>query len=214
MIYLILSAKNKKRIFLMKTLFSAWRLSVNSVAAVRRIFKTLDSYKNYLYFIEEINIQKNLVTLRCTGTRAVIKLSIEEVVADSVIIEGLCPRQACILGGCYGRLMRFSADREKKLKNVTSMTFQLSNKRGRYVVQCQHRTGEIGYFNKKTKQAFIEHPLTIVNNAYIISEFDPTEACYLGILAGSSLERAIITGKEIAQAAKLIKKPPKLRIVS
>ena len=169
--------------------------------------------KKFPYKIEEINLQKNLVILTCAGTRTVIKLTLEDVIADSVIINGLCPYQACLLGGCYGRLMRASPDRGHKLKKVKDMNFLLSNKQGRYVIRYQHRNGEIGYFNKKTRQELTEHPLTMANNRYIISEFDPTEACYIGILAGSSLERAVLSGKEIEKTEKLISKHPKLRIV-
>ena len=182
-----------------------------------KLQKTVDKFfivKLFPYKIEEVNLQKNLVVLHCTGTRTVLKLTIENVIADSAIINGLSAGQACVLGGCYGRMMRSASDRTKKLKSAKEMTFLLSNKSGRYVIRYQHRNGEIGYYNKKTRQEFTEHPLTIVNNHYIISEFDPTEACYIGILAGSSLGRAILSGKELNHAEELINKSPKLRIVN
>lgn len=180
----------------------------------RRIIQYFRIYPQFFYKIEEIHLQKNLVILRCAGARTVLKLTLEDVIADSAIINGLCPEQACILGGCYGRLMKTSPDRSTKLKNAKEMTFLLSNKCGRYVIRYLHRNGEIEYYNKKTHQEFTEHPLTIVNNHYIIAEFDPTEACYIGILAGSSLERAILSGKGLSHTEELIKKPPKLRIVN
>jgi hypothetical protein len=52
-----------------------------------------------------------------------------------------------------------------------------------------------------------------LNNNYIISEFDPSEACYIGILAGSSLERVLTSQKDIHTTEKLIQKPPQLRVV-
>ncbi len=180
---------------------------------LQKMFARLPMSKRFPYKIEEINIQKDLVILRCVGTRTIIKLALEDIIADSGIINGLCPGQACILGGCYGRMMRSSPDRNKKLKKVKEMTFLLSNKSGRYIIRCQYRNGDIGYINKKTRQEFTEHPLTLVNNYYIISEFDSTEACYIGILAGSSLERAMISGKELAATQELLKKSPQLRII-
>ena len=180
---------------------------------IQQIIDIFSAPKKYPYVIEEINIQENLAIIRCVGTRVVIKFSLEEVVSDLSIISGLPPNQACILGGCYGRLMRGSHDRGKKLRNAEKMTFSLSNKQGNYIILFQHRNGDLGYLNKKTRQEFIESPLSLVNHDYIISEFDSSEACYIGILAGSSLEKALISGKHINVVEKLIQKPPLLRVV-
>ena len=95
------------------------------------------------------------------------------------------------------------------------MSFLLTNTRGRYTISSEKRTGEIKYYDKKYKREYLEHPITIASNDYIISEFDSTQACYIGILAGICMENTKVRDERTGQQQLeiLLKKPPKLRFV-
>lgn len=175
--------------------------------------KCLFAERAYPYVLEEVNMARQEAVVRCSGTRTMMKFKLEILVGDMTIIQGLSSAHACLLGGCYGRILRAAMEGREVLKRVKKMDFLLSNRKGRYQIIFQNRNGDIGYLDKKTRQEFVEHPITIVNNKHIISGFDPSEACYMGILAGSSLEKALASEKDINAAEKLIQIPPKLRLV-
>lgn len=197
----------------MKKWSSFCKLLVIVTAAMKGTFLMLRSYKSHPYFIEEIDVSNQKVVIRCRGTKTIIKADYSTVIGDENLINGISPIQASIVGGYYGRALRSAMKGNGVLKQTKKMDFLLRHKVGRYKVVFQARNGDIGYFDQKSRQEFIEHPVTIVNNNHIISEFDPSQACYIGILAGSSLERVLAPGENISAAEKLIQKPPQLRVV-
>ena len=101
------------------------------------------------------------------------------------------------------------------LVKAKNMSFLLKNTRGRYKIVFQNRNGDIGYFDQKTKKEFVEHPLTVAQSELLISRFDPSQACYIGLLAGISLEKALTIDQKTGQntAQELFKKMPKLRVI-
>jgi len=169
--------------------------------------------RTYSYVLEEVNMARQEAVVRCSGTRTIMKFTLEALVGDMIIIQGMSPAHACLLGGCYGRILRAAMEGREVIKRVKKLDFLLSNRTGRYRIVFQNRRGEVGYIDKKSRQEFVEHPLTIVNNKHIISEFDSSEACYIGILAGSTVEKAIGSEKDANIVENLIQKPPRLRIV-
>ena len=177
------------------------------------VHSMISQYEIATYIIEEINMKSHLVVIRCIGSRTIVKLTLESLVTDRTIINGLSAQQACMVGGYYGRLLRASLEGREAFKKVKNMTFLLNNKGKRYIIAFQNRNGNIGYYDKKTRQEFVEHPLSMVNHDYIIAGFDPSEACYIGILAGINIEKAVSSGKELNSVDSLLNKPPKLRIV-
>lgn len=181
------------------------------ITSIKTLFR--DDWELYPYLIEEIDMTLRLVFLRCVGSRMVVKFKIEEFVSDVSLVDKLPAKQACVLGGCYGRILRAAMEGREALNKVKKMNFLLSNKSGRYKIIFQNRNGDIGYLDQKTRQEFIEPPLTLVNNDYVISEFDPTQACYIGILAGISLEKAVSSGMLNTEIDAALNKPPKLRVV-
>ncbi|OGT53631.1 MAG: hypothetical protein A3F17_01095 [Gammaproteobacteria bacterium RIFCSPHIGHO2_12_FULL_41_15] len=166
------------------------------------------------YFIEEIDVSKHMLVVRCRGTRSVMKMSYVDIINQVEIIEGLSPVHACWIGGYLGRCL-VNAEKKEILQNRMNISFGLKNKKGRYKILFQNRNGDIGYFDQKTKREFLESPLVVANNDHLITGFDPSQACYIGMLAGLSLEKTLSQpSKGLHQAQILLKKPPKLRIVT
>jgi hypothetical protein len=199
----------------MKSLYQATRFLKQGADAVSDVFHILAFVKFSPYRIEEIDVKHERVAIRCRGNRMVMKLTFAGVLRDEKLIAGLPALQACILGGYIGRALRASRSGRDALRRAKQMTFLLKNKCGRYKMVYQNRTGEVGYIDKKTKREFLEQPLVIVNHDYIMKEFDPSQACYVGILAGISMEKALDLEQKTGQKAldELVSTPPKLRVV-
>lgn len=174
-------------------------------------------FKRFPYQIEEIDFYKRRVVIRCRGLRTIVKTSFEEAVYNADLIAGLSPIQACALGGYFGRAFRdqHGDDHKTSHKKASNMSFLLKNNTGKYCISFQDRSGEVGYFDRHTRKEFLQQPLEIVKDSYLISQFDPSQACYLGLLAGLSIEKEIELDKKLGHRAES-KKPtqkPHLRLV-
>lgn len=209
MIELLVYFKNALRIFGKKMV---WAQIKHMFLNMIKFFLNKESFP---YVLEEIDMKSHVVIIRCRGTRTVIKQRIESLISDMVTIKGLSPKQACLLGGYYGRALRAAMEGRDALKKAKSMSFLLSNNHGHYKVLYQNRDGGIGYINQKTSREFVEHPLVIATSEHIISEFDSSQACYIGILAGISMEKAISMDEKLGthKFEELLNKRPKLRII-
>lgn len=163
--------------------------------------------------IEEIDTKKQTVSVIYRGSKTIVKMSFDEAIGDEELIKQLSPQQACYLGGYFGRAFRASINGGKPLKQRKNTSFSLSDKQGRYVILFLNRNGDIGYYDKKTGQEIEEHPIKIANNKMIISRFDPSQACYIGIQAGLSMEKALSSGKLKGELQNLVKKRPNLHVV-
>jgi hypothetical protein len=115
--------------------------------------------------------------------------------------------EASLIGGYYGRVLHASSKEKNIMQHSKNPNFVLKKKTGIYQITMRNRQGEIGYFNRLSRKEFIEHPLAIINHKHIISNFDPSQACYIGMLAALSLTKQINKGE-------IFDKPPKLRAVN
>jgi hypothetical protein len=60
----------------------------------------------------------------------------------------------------------------------------MKNARGKYRIHSMNRDGIISYLDTTKNLSHDRHPATIAKDETLISQFDPSQACYLGILAG------------------------------
>lgn len=181
----------------------------------QQISKIFKFSSTYVYVLEELNLNTQAVVLRCKNVRTVLKTDCKTIISDSSLIAGLSPIHCAFIGGSFGRALRTSIQSNTAWKKKNEMSFLLQDNNGRYRIISEKRSGEIGYIDKKTKQIFVEDPLTIVNTDHIISRFDSSQACYLGILAGIRIENTKIRDKTTGQQQLniMLNKPPKLRLV-
>lgn len=180
--------------------------------AKMKLFRYRD---DVFYRIIEIDTSAQEVTFHIKNKAASLKCKFSEAINEAEIIQGLDSLDACWLGGYFGRALRASLEGRELLKRAKRMSFLLVHKKGRYKIIYQNRSGEIGYIDQNTRKEFVEYPLTVANNDYIISAFDSNQACYIGILAGISMEKAIShdekTGKHNLE--DMLQKRPKLRLI-
>ncbi len=165
--------------------------------------------------ISEVNVISQEVIFHIINKNVFLKCLLSDAISNLSIINALGPSEACWLGGHFGKTLGETLERSSAIKKAKSMSFLLKNKRGSYRIVFQNRNGEIGYCNQKTKQEFIEHPFTIAANEYIVSCFDPSQACYIGILAGISMEKIKNHDKKTGENdwEILFNKRPLLRMV-
>lgn len=177
--------------------------------------KALLPFNQYSYRLAEINHQSQEVILHMKNKGLFFKCSLSDAITNLTILNELSPLEASWLGGYYGRALRASMEHGTALKKAKNMTVLLKSPRGLYRIAFQERSGEIGYCNQKTKEILIEHPITIATNEHIITRFDSSQACYIGILAGIILEKITNKDKKTGQnnVQGILQKPPKLRVV-
>ena len=163
------------------------------------------------YEIHHIDLSTHQVTIRCRGKNSVIKRNIQSIINDSAFLNALTPYQACIIGGCLGRLIESCPQLSKRNEKFEQTSFLLEDEDGDYAILYQNRAKQIGYVHKRTAKEFVESPITLSTTKHIINKFSPSQACYIGILAGLSLERA--EKSDIDKAEEMLNTKPKIRAV-
>jgi len=167
----------------MSTLKNIW-------LAVKNAYQDIKTLDISAIRLEEIDISKKIVVVRSRGARAVLKLSIAEAIADPSIVANLLSAQACWLGYYAGLIYDPSEiHRQKQLLKSADSAFSLKCNKGQYKIVSQDRKGEITYINITTHVVKSNHPIDIAQDNAIISNFDTSQACYIGILAGIYAEK-------------------------
>lgn len=149
--------------------------------------------------IKEFNLKAKEVIVYCYGVRIItIRSSIAEIVGDSNIIVNLPSYQSCWLGYYYGKLCAQSSG-DAAFFHASGGRFLLRFNKGRFKIFSFDRENMLTYFDVKTNKSYRESPLIIAQDKFIISQFDSTQACYIGILAGLMVAKQ---GEHIIQVNK------------
>lgn len=156
-----------------------------------KIYHRLFKKSKIKYVLEAIDFPMRTLTIRCCGKRTLINIDFESAICDPELINGLSPLETVLIGGYYGRALRAATEGRDGLKKAKQMSFLLKDSIGQYRIVSEYRSGEIEYIDKGTLQQFKEYPFAIAQNEYIVSQFDPSQACYIGLLAGISMEKAL-----------------------
>jgi hypothetical protein len=167
------------------------------------------------YRIAEIDTESEQAIFRVRNKNVFFQCALPIAIINRDIMNGLSPSEASWLGGHFGRSLRLKLEKAAAFKKVKNIPFLLIEGGGQYQITFLNRDGRVGYIDRKSKKEFLEHPLTLVNNRHIISKFDTNQACYIGILAGVSMEKAISFDLKTGQATLngLMNKYPMLRMI-
>ncbi len=184
---------------------------------IQLLLSSMRSYRRVPYQIESIDVTKGTMLLRLSGSCTVIKTTIIDTIGNPKILSALTPLQACCIGGYYGRFLRKTLVGKEAIKTMKKMAFLLNGDKGQYKIIYQNRDGSLGYIHKKIRKEFVEQPLILVNSKKIISKFDPSQACYIGILAGISMDKIEKSSEKKEQGSCVLPSAqsirPKLRLV-
>lgn len=124
--------------------------------------------------IEEIDVSNKLLIVRSPGVRTILKIPINKAISDPNILGNLTSLQAAWLG--YYFSLAYESNYDSSL--------MLTHRDGKYKILSLDRHGYIVYLNVHLKTSNRLTPAAILQNREILSGFDPSQACYIGVLAG------------------------------
>jgi hypothetical protein len=157
-----------------------------------------------IYKVIDINPDTLNVVIRCINTTTNVKDKIPYIIKDKDILSGLEPVEACWLGYYYGRaIQKKSADVVKK--STDDVSFLLRNTRGKYRIHSLNRGGMISFIDTSTNVISEKLVIRIAKDEAMVNQFDPSQACYIGILAGLQEERTVGTSNPTKPILTLVK---------
>ena len=138
------------------------------------------------YRIEKINAETQQVVILYRGSRTYIKTSLEGAISAPHLVEGLPSMQACWLGYYYAS----SPINQKKSQRQLSQELKLQMKKGRFkVVSLEMRSSTLTYLDIKKNRVYKEKITQIMQDEFVINNFDPTQACYIGMQIGMKVAK-------------------------
>lgn len=152
-------------------------------------FKKIRTDKNghILYKIVDMYIEKDVeyYKLQCSYTKAILHVTIQDIVFDLDILYALHPIQGCFIGIEYAKVIKAT------IKNSTSQEKQRNKlntypmcRYGSYNLLYKDRRGFLGFECKDNDQQFLMDPRDIALSRELIEEFDAAQAFYIGVWAG------------------------------
>ena len=173
--------------------------------------------RNITYRIAEIDTQNHVFSLQVKGRNLLITKDFFETISTENLIQNMSSLDASSIGFYCARLFYSSKSSSKTSeKNSFNFPFALTHQYGRYELIGQDlRTQEITYVDKVHRTQFKELPTAVIQSDYIINKFDPTQACYIGVLAGRLVEKTAAKDKtqSVEAVEQLLQKKPHLRVI-
>lgn len=103
------------------------------------------------------------------------------IINDPISLSKFTSEQASWVGFYYGKFYcGLVENQEQGSYQGPSLTFHDNNK---YVVTMITRQHEVVFYDKGSMQVYTMAPIEIMMASTIICEFDPADACYIGILS-------------------------------
>lgn len=165
------------------------KIVINHLRAAMQLGKS-SAPVGVIYRLTDINPDTLIVVLKCLNSSALLKDKLPKIINDKDILSGLEPIEACWLGYYYGKAIQKKSGQEKK-KLESNVSLLMQNKRGKLLIYSFNRGGTISYLDTETKLTITEDPLLIAKNPDLINQFDPTQACYIGILSGLQIQKDV-----------------------
>jgi len=139
--------------------------------------------------IEEIDLSQKTVSIHCKGVRTPIKLTFDEIINDDMILSNLSPKHASWIGYYYGKYYSdLITTKNASHHDSSNFDFSTCNTPCQFNMVMLTRNGELIYLDKNNKTHVIS-PIKAATQDGLICGFNPIQACYIGILAGSSRAR-------------------------
>lgn len=166
------------------------RYSILFLHVLRKIRETI-SYFFYdirapLCRIEEINLEQKIIIIHCRGVSAPIKLNFNEIISDAGFLSNFSVKQAAYIGYYYGRYYEellsdtFDKANQKQIDFPMDSCSEVSNP------ITLNRFGEV-IVSDKVRGAFrAVSPANLIRDNLLLMQFTSVQACFIGILSGTS----------------------------
>lgn len=145
---------------------------------------------NVHYRLSSVDSENQTLILHVIRKNIFIKQSFAEIIANPALISGFNPEEACWIGIYYGKALHSAAHGKTHLKNIKKACYLLHYHHGAYKIMSEHRDGKITCLHTKTRTTVCVDPLSIAKDSIFIRQFDATQACYIGMLAGIKLDKS------------------------
>ena len=136
-----------------------------------------------LYRIVDSHLTQSMecYKVQCINTKAVIELTLEDIIFDLDILHGLHPIQACFIGIEYAKIIKSISIQANKTQNMLGKysTCRYGNNRLLY----QDRSGYLSFICINTNEEFLMAPRDIALSRDLIQEFDAAQAFFIGFSA-------------------------------
>lgn len=157
----------------------------------KRTWEGLRQFSKPAFRLDKINSENCTASIYCRGARVVINQKIHEVICNANIIHNMNSIQSSYLGYHYGLLLENSkSDVSFLLTKKRRSKFFLNFSKGENIILSITRDGHINYKNKNSDEINTKSPLDIYRNESSLIYFEPSQACYIGILAGLSQRKS------------------------
>lgn len=176
---------------------------IKSSAAYRR--------STSVYQIQDIDSDTGVVHLYYRGGHTIVKSSLKEIIHDPAILDGLSSSEACYIGYYHGKL-RKEERYQQNLKHLKEKEdgFWLKESSHRFkVVSFDPPDSRLTYLDHISGEIKKENVIVVMRNWFVINNLPPSQACYVGVLAGDIFSKRI---EEQVPFEKL-KNKPFLRVV-
>lgn len=135
--------------------------------------------------IEEIDLTHRTVAIHCKGVRVPIKLTFDEIINDYMILANLSSKHAAWVGYYYGKCYTDLISKNTGHHDSMNFDFSTNGSSGKFNILMLARNRDLIYLDKNDQSHMIS-PIKVVTQENLIAGFDPIQACYIGILAGTS----------------------------
>lgn len=160
---------------------------VSKYQAFKAIYRVAKLSDESLYRIEEVDTTTNKIIIH-SRTRTIIKTTMQEAVVETMIVDGLSSIQACWLGYYFAKSVSLSGRR--KNKKAHNVHYELRFNKGRFkIVSYDTRMALLNYLDTELNIVYKEPVVKVAQDEWLISNIDPSQACYIGMLVGYEVIR-------------------------
>lgn len=145
---------------------------------------------DYIFYKIVDSIDFKIYSLQCINTNAIFHASLSEIVFDYDILYRLHPIQACFIGIEYGKsINKVDNIKNKKIQEQRIVNNYYMTKYGNYQLCHQDREGNLCFIDMITNKEHIMDPRDIALAEELISNFDASQAFFIGLNAGIKINK-------------------------
>ncbi|GGI82699.1 hypothetical protein [Legionella impletisoli] len=167
---------------------------------IKKVNSDLNDYVLYKIVDSYIDEETEYLQIQCINTKAVLSYTLTEIIYDIQVLYGLHPIQGCFIGLEYGKNLRTPKEHSNQIPPKHILTRSSLWRYGKYNLLYQDRSGYITFESRdgSHNNVLTMDPRDIALTREIITEFDVSQAFYIGVFTGLKLAR-LHEPKRVAQ---------------
>lgn len=158
--------------------------STSCIAQNIQYFENPQQYPDWVnYSICDIQLDTQDIVLYNIAENFQYTCKLIQALSDD-IVDGLIQKESAYLGFNIGKVMHclISDSNNNPIKR-----FQLKENHGLYRLIYSRMDGSVCFLDRVTRQEINLPALTVIQNNFLLEQFDPTDICQIGMTAGVTL---------------------------